>query len=110
MNRKDVGAGIDESFDIGIDRGHHQVDVEGLLTMRTQRLHDIWANRDIGHEMPVHDVNMNVVSARGVDGADLLTQTGEVSGKNGRSDTNRLLHELYLVCCQIGCKRQCGED
>ncbi len=35
-----VGTGLDEGLDVGVDRGNHQMDVEGQLRMGAKRLQD----------------------------------------------------------------------
>ena len=77
----DVGAGLGEGFEIGIARRDHQVHVERLSGVRAQRLHDVGTDRDVGHEVPVHHVDMDPVGAGGIDRAHLLAEPGEVGGR-----------------------------
>jgi hypothetical protein len=44
-----------------IDRRNHQVNVDHLLRVRAQRLHHGRADGDVGHEMPVHHIDMHPV-------------------------------------------------
>ncbi len=37
-------------------------------------------DRDVRHEMPVHDIDMDPVGAGGVDGAHFFPEPGEVGG------------------------------
>ena len=78
MHGDDVGPGRNEGRDIGIDRRDHQMHVENLAAMRTQRLHDHRADGQIRHEMAVHHVDMNVIGPGVGDGRDLFAQSGEV--------------------------------
>jgi hypothetical protein len=82
VGRDDVGAGRREGFEIGVDRLDHQVDVEGFLRVRAKLLDDHGADGDVGHEMPVHDVDMDHVGAGLVHGADLFAETGKVRRQN----------------------------
>ena len=79
MDGDDVRAGIGEVFQKGVDRRDHQMDVEGLGAVRTQRLHHARPDGDVGDEVPVHHVDMNPVGAGGVDRAHLLAESGKVS-------------------------------
>ncbi len=63
MDGDDVGAGGGEFGDIGIGRRDHQMDVEGERRIRAQRLHHAGPDGDVGHEMPVHHIDMDVVGA-----------------------------------------------
>ena len=67
---------------IGIARRDHQMHVEDLFGVRPERLHHVRADGDVGHEMPVHDIDMDPVGAGRIDGAHLLAEPGEI----GRED------------------------
>ena len=69
VDGQDVGAGLAEGLQVGIDRRDHQVDVERQVRVRPQRLHHVRADGDVGHEMAVHHVDMHPVGAGGLDGA-----------------------------------------
>ena len=88
MDGDDVGSGIGEGFDIGIDRCDHQVNVKHLVAMRAQCLDHIRADGDVGHVMTIHDIDMDVVCASGINRADVNTQLGEIGGKDRRCDFN----------------------
>ncbi len=92
VHRDDVAAGLGEGFQVGIDRRDHQVHVERLLGVRPQGRDNAGTDGDIGHEMPIHDVDMNIVAARRIDGADFLSQTREVGRENGWCDFHGLRH------------------
>ena len=64
MNGDDVGAGLGEGLEIGIDRRDHQMHVEGLGRVRPQRLHHVRAEGDVRHEMAVHHVEVDPVARR----------------------------------------------
>ena len=86
MHGDDVGAGLGEGFEVGIARRDHQVHVERLLGNRPDRLHHVGADGDIGHEVPVHHVDMDPVGAGGFDCADFIAQFGEIGRQNRRRD------------------------
>ena len=93
-----VGAGLDEVGDERIDGRDHQVDVEGQPRVAAQAGDDRRAEADVGDEMAIHDIEMQPVGARLLDGADLLGKAGEVGGQEARADERGLRrggHELY---------------
>ena len=82
-------AGLDEGLDEGIDRRDHQMHVEGLFAVRAQRLDHARADGEVGNEMPIHHVDMDVVGARRVERAHLLAQAREVGRQDGWGDLDR---------------------
>ncbi len=93
MEGDDIGTGLRETFQIGIDRCNHQVNVEDLPGVRAQGLHHHRADGDIGHEMPVHHIDMHPIGARRINRAHLFTQPRKVGGKNGGGN-QRGIHRL----------------
>ena len=82
-----IAAGLGEGFEIGIAGRDHQMRVEDLLGVRAHRLDDVGAVGNVGHEMPVHHVEMDPVGAGRVDGADFFAQFGEIRRQDrGRDD------------------------
>ena len=57
--------------------------------MRPQRLDDLRPERDVGHEVAVHDVDVDAVGAGRVDRAHLLAEPGEVGGEDRGRDLER---------------------
>ena len=49
----------------------HQMDIEDFLGARPDALDHRWPERQIGHEMTVHDVDMDIIASGVVDGLDL---------------------------------------
>ena len=87
MHDDQVGAGLGEGLEIGVGRRDHQVGVEAAWSLcGAERLHDVRAEGDVGHEMAVHHVEMDPVRAGLVDRAHLLAQAGEVGGEDRGSD------------------------
>src|SRR3546814_2095743 len=97
MDGDDVGAGFSEGFEEMIDRRDHQMDIEGLLRVRTERLHHAGSYRDVGDEMAVHHVDMDPVGAGLVNGTDFLAQAREIGGEDGGGDADGLLHGGILT-------------
>ena len=53
--------------------------IEHFVRMRTQRLHHVGTDRDIGDEMAVHNIDVDPISARGIDRAHFFAKPGEIS-------------------------------
>ena len=92
MDRQDVGAGLREGGQHGIDRRDHEVDVERQLGVRPQGPNHVRTDGQIGDEMPVHHVDVDEIGPGGFQRADLLAQDGEIAGENRGGNPNRLLH------------------
>jgi hypothetical protein len=88
MDGDDVGARRGEGIEEIIDRRDHQMNVEGQGRMGTQRVYHHRADGQIGHEMPVHHVDMDPVGARRLDAAHLFTQLREVGAQDRRGDAD----------------------
>ena len=59
-----IRAGLGERLQEDLRLGAHQVRVEEQLRQRTERPHHRRAEGEIGHEMAVHDVQVQPVGAR----------------------------------------------
>ncbi len=92
MHGDDVGAGLGEGFEIGIARRDHQMHVERLLGVGPDRFDDVGADRNVRHEVAVHDVDMNPVGAGCVHRADFLAELGKIGGEDRGRDDERASH------------------
>ncbi len=86
MHRDVIAAGLGEGLKIRVAGRDHQVRVEDLFGVRAHRLDDVGAVGNVGHEMPVHHVEMDPVGAGLVHGADLFAQFGEIGRQDRRRD------------------------
>ncbi len=86
VNGDDVAAGFGEGCEIGIGRGDHQVAVEHLVGAVADCLDDGRAEGDVGHEMAIHHIEVDPVSACFGDGFDFLAKAREIRSENGRGD------------------------
>ena len=86
MHGDDIGSRCGKGFDIDIDRADHQMDVERLGGVRAQRLHHHRPDREVGHEMPVHHIDMDPVRPGCVNRPHLFAQPREVGRENRRRD------------------------
>ena len=77
-----IGPGPGEGLEIGINGSDHQMHVEAFLRHWPDGLDDRHTERDIGHEMPVHHVDMNPVGAPLINPTHFIAQPGEIGGEN----------------------------
>ena len=103
----DVGARFGESGDIGIDRRNHQMHVERERRMRPQRGDDARPEGDVGHEMPVHHIEMNPVGAGLRHRARLLAQPREIGRENRGRDDDAIRHDAYSAAFLLA---NCGSS
>src|SRR5690606_39711155 len=87
MHRDDVRPSFCKGSNVGICRGNHQMDIKGQAAVWTQRLHHLGTYGDVGHEVPVHDVDMNVVGACLCHRCHFFAQTSEVGREEDRKST-----------------------
>ena len=73
-----VGARFGERGDERVGRGDHQVHVERQRGMRAQGRQNLGTEADVGHELPVHDVEMQPVGARFGHRRDFFAQSPEI--------------------------------
>ena len=81
-----IAAGFCKRLEIGVAGRDHQMRVKDLLGVRAHRLDDIRPVGNVGHEMPVHHVEMDPVGAGRVHGADFFAQLGEIRRQDRRRD------------------------
>ena len=69
-------------FDIAlghhIGRQHHEVRFKRFFSEMPRRCNYIGPKREVGHELPVHDIPLNEVNASGVQCGNGFTQLGEI--------------------------------
>ena len=89
MDGDDVGARLGEGVEERVDRRDHQMDVERLGGVRAKRFDHRRADGEVGHEMPVHHVDVHPVGAGRVHRAHFLAEPGEIGGQDRRGDERR---------------------
>ena len=109
MDGDDVRARLDEGFDIGIDRGDHQMDVHHALDVLADGRASGRAESDVGDVMAVHDVDMDPIAALGLDGAAFGAEIGEIGGKDRRGDLDAAVEGFHGRFLKSGpADRRCG--
>jgi ribulose-phosphate 3-epimerase len=84
------GAGLGERGHVAVGMAEHQVHVEVQLRQRTEVGDDLRAEADVGHEVPVHDVDVQPAESGRLDRADALREGAVVGGEEGRCDDGRV--------------------
>lgn len=86
MNGDNVGACFDIRLDEGVYGFDHQVNVEDFFGVGADGFYNDGADGEVGDEVAVHDIDMDVVGTGFVDGADFFAQAGEIGGEDGGGD------------------------
>ena len=90
-----LGASAGEVGHERIDRRDHQMHVEGQRRVRPQCFHHARPDGEIRHEVPIHDVNMEVIGAGSGDRAHFLAEPREIGRQDRRRDPDCLLHDVW---------------
>ena len=92
VHGNDVCTGFRKGRHEDIDGRDHKMDIEGLAAVRPQGLHHAGPDGQVGDEVAVHDVNMDIIGAGFVDRAHFFAQSGEVRRQDRGRYTGALLH------------------
>ena len=65
---------------------HHEVHVQGKRCELAHGADQDGAEGEVGHELPVHHVDVQEIGARARDGPDLILQPREIGGEDGGTD------------------------
>ena len=76
MHRRAVAAA--RALAAAIGRGDHQMAVEGFRRRATDGADHRRPERDVGHEMAVHHVEMDPICPSRIDGGNLRAEAGEI--------------------------------
>src|SRR5215510_4931270 len=82
MNKKGIGAGLDKFIKEEVWVRDHEMSFELQRRQVSERLHDRRSHRNVGHEMAVHDVDVNAVGSGLSRFVDLRRKMAEVRGEN----------------------------
>jgi hypothetical protein len=92
MDGEGISPCLDERAEIFLWIFDHQMSVEREPRDFPNGLHHRHTDGKIGHEMPVHHVEMDRVGSRRLNLTDLIPETAKVSRKDGRSDFQSETH------------------
>src|SRR5262252_4014085 len=99
VDRDDIGSGLGEGFEVRIARRDHQMDVERLFGVWTDRANDVGPNGNVWDKMAVHDIDMDPIGAGGVDRAYFLAEFCKIGGQDRRRDDERTRHGILPSLC-----------
>ena len=69
-----------------IDGRDHQMDIEWLRGVRPKRLHHGGTDGEVGHEMAVHDVDVDPIGSGLLDLRHLFSEPGEIRREDRRGE------------------------
>src|SRR4029453_11899703 len=91
VDQKRVRTGLNELVEKEVRISDHHVYFKLQLCNPPQRLDHRCTQRNVGHKVSIHNVDVNSISAGTFRFSDLLTQTGKVSREDGGSKLNDAL-------------------
>ena len=86
VHRHRVGTGLGEGAQVALGLADHEVDLEGEVGLAAKRPQGVGPEGEVGHEVAVHDVDVEPVGAAPLQPVDRLRQPAEVSGEQRGGD------------------------
>src|SRR5262249_48733038 len=86
MNKKGIGTGLDKFIKEEVRGRDHEMSFELQRSQVSERLHDRSSHRNVGHEMAVHDVDVNPVRPCLNRFVDVCRKMAEVRSENRRCE------------------------
>ena len=86
MRSDDIGPCLGKGIDKWIYRRDHKVYVHHCFHVWFQRFDGRRTKGDVGHEMPVHHIDMDPIRALGFDRLSFLPEIGKIGRQDGRGD------------------------
>ncbi len=86
MDCQHISSCLSEGLKVAFRLLDHQVHIQhgsGFISQRTQCLHDQRTNGDVGHEMPIHHVDVEPVGPGAEGFAALVFETSKVGRQDG---------------------------
>jgi hypothetical protein len=96
MNDETTATGLDVTVGEDVRAEHHEVRFEWLRRVSSRGGDHIGPKSEVGHELSIHDVPLEVVDTGSIEGFDFLAQTSEVARQNRRHDLNGKGHTRTL--------------
>jgi len=78
MDGDHIRASLDERFDVLLRGGDHQMGLKRQAGTAPHGLDNHGSHGDVRHKMAIHDIDLDALRARGLDGSHLLAQAREV--------------------------------
>ena len=107
MRGDHIGARLGIGLKVLIYRRNHQMHIHHGFDMRADRFDQRRAEGKVRHEMPVHHIDMDPITALGLDGLDFLAKVGEIRRQDRGGDFDRTVkaHGRPLVRYEKGARR-----
>ena len=87
-----IGPGVRKRVQHEINRRNHEVDIHDLFGVRAKRLNDHGSDRDVGHKMTIHHIDMNPVRTRCIDRAHFVSEARKISRKDRWGNEDGVCH------------------
>src|SRR5437773_7970464 len=88
VHRQHYCTGVHERGNVPVGLGNHEMNIQGELCHFPDRP-DYWGtDRDVGHEVTIHHVDMKRVSAGFLDFSNLVAKRGEIRGQDRGRNAN----------------------
>lgn len=100
MDGDKIGAGVYELRSVDIRAINHEMDVERELCAAAEGADDGDADSEVGDEMSVHDIDVDVVSAGALGAGDFIAEASEIGGKDRRSNKG-FHHDSIIAKCRL---------
>jgi hypothetical protein len=78
VDRNSVGASLCKRLNILLGFDDHEMHVDRLLRGFTDGIDNDWADGEVGHETPIHDVDVNPVCTRLIDRLDFSLKAAKI--------------------------------
>ncbi len=104
MNRNKVAASFGECLNKRVCGCNHQMYIQQLFRDRADCLYDQGPDGDIGHKVPIHDIDVYPVGTGFIHCANFFAQFGEIGRKNRWCYENGSQHGITFVediCLQL---------
>ena len=108
MNADDIGTSFGEVVNVSFWFDDHEVNIDRELRSFADGAHHHRADRDVGHEAPIHDIDVNPVGTGGFDRLYLLGDSAEIGCEDGwgNLDHGSLGHDgIHLPRRTVGAMR-----
>src|SRR5438046_2602457 len=91
VNRNRIRTRFEKTRQVVIGMLDHEVNIQGKVSMLLDGRDQSWPEGNIINEMAVHNVKMQPIRARFLDGVNLGFEMGEIGCEDGWSDENSVM-------------------
>ncbi len=91
-----LAAGLEPPVEHRLGRADHELGLEGERGVQPGSGDDVGSERDVGHELTVHDVPLDTVGPGGLELRDFVAEPREVGGQHGGDDEHGPGHRAMV--------------